>query len=149
MSGTKQTDKLFQTILEHTEVEDTSTQELTEELHRLEASKGNPYALLEALPASPLNDNDIALLMQPLIPAGDSRLAAAINQLGNIDWVRNGQQWLSDDICPFCQTPIDARQLQQEITALLIPHGKLRWTSCGNFRRDINSGTINPNICGS
>ncbi|AQZ75850.1 AAA family ATPase [Escherichia coli] len=118
MSGTKQTDKLFQTILEHTEVEDTSTQELTEELHRLEASKGNPYALLEALPASPLNDNDIALLMQPLIPAGDSRLAAAINQLGNIDWVRNGQQWLSDDICPFCQTPIDARQLQQEITAL-------------------------------
>ncbi|MFP1903851.1 AAA family ATPase [Lonsdalea quercina] len=118
MAGTKQTDRLFQAILEHTEVEDTSTQELNEELHRLEASKGNPYALLEALPASPLNESDIALLMQPLIPAGDSRLAAAINQLGNIDWVRNGQQWLSDDICPFCQTPIDARQLQQEITAL-------------------------------
>ncbi|EMT6577636.1 AAA family ATPase [Providencia rettgeri] len=118
MAGTKQTDKLYQTILEHTEVEDTSTQELVEELHQLEASKGNPYALLESLPAFPLNETDITLLMQPLIPTGDSRLAAAINQLGNIDWVRNGQSWLIDDICPFCQTPIDAQQLQREITAL-------------------------------
>lgn len=118
MAGTKQTDKLYQTILEHTEIEDTSTQELAEELHKLEASRGNPYALLEALPAFPLNETDITLLIQPLIPTGDSRLAAAINQLGNIDWVRNGQSWLIDDICPFCQTPIDTQQLQQEITAL-------------------------------
>lgn len=118
MVGAKQTNPLYQTILGHLKVEETSTQELTEELNRLEASKGNPYPLLEALPTSPLNESDIALLMQPLIPAGDSRLAAAINQLGNIDWVRSGQKWLIDDICPFCQTPTDARQLQQEITAL-------------------------------
>uniref|UniRef100_UPI0036DEBA6F AAA family ATPase n=1 Tax=Photorhabdus sp. RM322S TaxID=3342825 RepID=UPI0036DEBA6F len=124
MVGTKQTNKLYRTILGHTEIEDTSTQELDEELRWLEASKGNPYSLIDTLPASPLNENDIALLNQPFIPTGDSCLAAAISQLGNIDWVTSGQQWLSKDICPFCQTPIDARQLQQEITALLIPHGK-------------------------
>ncbi|GKX62486.1 hypothetical protein SOASR032_10550 [Pragia fontium] len=118
MAGAKQTNNLYQTILAHTETEDTSTQELDDELCRLEASKGNPYSLIVSLLSFPLNENDITLLKQSLFPAGDSRLSAAISQLGNIDWVASGQKWLANDICPFCQSPVDSQSLQQEIAAL-------------------------------
>ncbi|MFB1115198.1 AAA family ATPase [Dickeya dadantii] len=118
MAGSKQTSSLYQAILTHPKFEDTSTQELNEELHTLESSKGNPYPLIASFPVFPLNESDIEFLKQPLIPTGDSRLAAAINQLGNIDWVAQGQKWLTNDTCPFCQNSVDGQHLQQEIAAL-------------------------------
>lgn len=45
------------------------------------------------------------LWSQSIVGSGDSRLAPMFDQLGNIDWVGKGRNYLthSEGICPFCQ----------------------------------------------
>lgn len=45
------------------------------------------------------------LLAQRIVGTGDSYLSALIEKLGNSDWVRQGQAFLSfsENVCPFCQ----------------------------------------------
>lgn len=42
---------------------------------------------------------------EPIVGSSDSKLAALIQQLGNIDWVKQGEKYLPHDAgtCPFCQ----------------------------------------------
>ncbi len=56
-----------------------------------------------------LNDIETSTLWStPIFGSTDSILAPFIQELGNIDWVREGQKFLSEDVCPFCQQDLPA-----------------------------------------
>jgi wobble nucleotide-excising tRNase len=118
MVGAKRTDTLYQKIMSSPDTAVTSTELLCEELKRLEDSKGNLIASVDDFPYFVFTEEELTLLKEPLVPAGDSVLAAAVRRLSNSDWIARGAVWFDGDICPFCQSPVDGEHLRQEITAL-------------------------------
>ncbi|ABS47300.1 conserved hypothetical protein [Yersinia pseudotuberculosis IP 31758] len=118
MEGAKQGPRLYQTIISHTDTINTSTAELEAAFRQLLSSQGNHLSPLAELTMLILTKEDADLLAQVLVPSGDSRLAAAIAQLGNAEWVAAGNVWLIEDVCPFCQNIVDADHLRKEIASL-------------------------------
>ena len=58
------------------------------------------------------------IVKKSLISKSDTDFAQFIRHLGNLDWVKEGkEQYLHDDMCPFCQSRIDKNKLIQNITA--------------------------------
>lgn len=118
MVGAKRTENLYQKIMSSPDTVVTSTVVLCEELRRLEGSKGNLIEPVSEFHSFIFTEDELTLLNEPLVPAGDSVLAAAVRRLSNSDWIARGADWFDGDICPFCQSPVDGEHLRQEITAL-------------------------------
>lgn len=118
MGGAKRTESLYHKIMSSSDVIVTSTAALCEELKRLENSQGSRVQPIESFSPFIFTEEELTLLEEPLVPSGDSVLAAAVRRLSNSDWIARGTEWLKGDICPFCQSPVNGEHLQQEITAL-------------------------------
>lgn len=118
MDGAKQGARLYQAIIDHPDILNTSTADLSLELKSLKLSQGNHLPIISELVMPSVSNEENTLLNQVLVPSGDSTLSAAISRLGNADWVAAGQEWLMSDVCPFCQSPVDAEHLKHEIAAL-------------------------------
>ncbi|CAI1541370.1 AAA family ATPase [Serratia fonticola] len=118
MDGAKQGPRLYQAITSHTDTINTSTAELDAAFRQLQSSQGNHLSPLAELNMLLITKEETSLLALVLVPSGDSRLAAAIAQLGNAEWVAAGRTWLTEDVCPFCQNRVDAEHLRKEITSL-------------------------------
>lgn len=118
MEGAKRTENLYQKIMSSSDTIITSTTALCEELKRLENSKGSRVQPINEFPPFIFTEEELTLLAEPLVPSGDSVLAAAIRRLNNSDWIARGAEWIEGDVCPFCQSSIDGKHLQKEITAL-------------------------------
>lgn len=50
-----------------------------------------------------------------LMPASSTQFSALIQKIGNADWVRQGQQYIHDDICPFCQQSLNVTAFSREL----------------------------------
>ncbi|AMO79661.1 AAA family ATPase [Obesumbacterium proteus] len=118
MEGVKQGPRLFQAITGHPDTIATTTAELDAAFRQLRSSQGNRLLPLAELDMLIINEEDTALLATVLVPSGDSKLSAAIAQLGNSEWVSAGRAWLTQDVCPFCQNSVDAEHLRKDITSL-------------------------------
>lgn len=88
---------------------ETSTPPTIEDLSTRTADVSDTSATTKStLVASAAGFTDIensALWAQSIVGSADSRLAPLIQQLGNVDWVKEGKGYLehSDGKCPFCQ----------------------------------------------
>ncbi|WP_187488601.1 AAA family ATPase [Duffyella gerundensis] len=118
MNGAKRTDTLYQRILSSDAEAVSSTESLCESLRQLQASQGNRVEPVGYVAPFIFSEEELSLLSEPLIPAGDGVLTAAVRQLGNGDWIAQGKEWLNGNLCPFCQSTVDGDHLRREITAL-------------------------------
>lgn len=52
------------------------------------------------------------------MPAGSTQFSALIQKIGNADWVRQGQHYIHDEICPFCQQTLDVTAFSRELAQM-------------------------------
>lgn len=96
-----------------------STKQIKEEVEALKGDSAQPQTML---PMLPINVHDIEsdpLFGRPVIGNDNSAVAGLIEKLGNSDWVKQGLDYLPDDMapngvpCPFCQeTTITSRLVE-------------------------------------
>ncbi|KHS98900.1 hypothetical protein RC90_08670 [Pectobacterium brasiliense] len=121
--------RFFDEIKIHTEREELTTEQLNDEFNLLEKDKDKRHSLLE-FPVFPILDEDESLLLNtPLIISSDSQLSDVINRLGNGDWVKRGEEYLKDDICPFCQQTLSVEHFKVELSKLFDESYKKRLSS--------------------
>lgn len=114
--GRKQ--KFFDAILKHTQKEELTLEGLCERYSSLQENKDTKYNIIIPPNLPSLDEEEIGILKCPLLTSSDSQLSDVISRLGNGDWVRRGEQYLSDNCCPFCQQHIDTEIFKQELNKL-------------------------------
>ncbi|HBX5941231.1 TPA: hypothetical protein MH583_26665 [Klebsiella pneumoniae] len=96
----------------------TTTEELAEKWRMLSQSEGTLVAELHIPPTSALTEEIKKLMKEPVMPAGSTQFSFLIQKIGNADWVRQGQHYIHDDICPFCQQSMDVTSFSRELTQM-------------------------------
>lgn len=114
--GRKQ--KFFDAISKHTQKEELTLEELCERYSSLQENKDTKYNIITPPNLPFLDEKEISILKSPLLTSSDSQLSDVISRLGNGDWVRRGEKYLSDNCCPFCQQHIDTESFKQELNKL-------------------------------
>ncbi|WP_337238288.1 AAA family ATPase [Citrobacter portucalensis] len=54
-------------------------------------------------------------MQEPVMPASSTQFSALIQKIGNADWVRQGQHYIHDDVCPFCQQSFNVMAFSREL----------------------------------
>ena len=96
----------------------TTTEELAEKWRMLSQSEGTIVAELHLPPTSALTEEIKKLMKEPVMPAGSTQFSFLIQKIGNADWVRQGQHYIHDDICPFCQQSMDVTSFSRELAQM-------------------------------
>lgn len=96
----------------------TTTEELAEKWRMLSQSEGTLVAELHIPPTSALTEEIKKLMKEPVMPAGSTQFSFLIQKIGNADWVRQGQHYIHDDICPFCQQSMDVTSFSRELAQM-------------------------------
>ena len=96
----------------------TTTEELAEKWRMLSQSEGTLVAELHLPPTSALTEEIKKLMKEPVMPAGSTQFSFLIQKIGNADWVRQGQHYIHDDICPFCQQSLDVTSFSRELAQM-------------------------------
>jgi len=103
MIGSLQKASFYQTLSQQVEMEEINTESIISEYFQLKRNKDLTYGEID-IPKEPyVSENQVNILSTPLLPAGNSFLSVLIDKVGNLDWVRNGLQYLNEQQCPFCQ----------------------------------------------
>jgi wobble nucleotide-excising tRNase len=66
-----------------------------------------------------------AIWGEPIVGSSNSSLASLIQQLGNMDWVKQGEGYLSKEVCPFCQQGLP-HNFKDELAKLMDENYKKR-----------------------
>ncbi|EBP3563135.1 AAA family ATPase [Salmonella enterica] len=96
----------------------TTTEELADKWRMLSQSEGTLVAELHLPPTSVLTEEIRKLMQEPVMPAGSTQFSALIQKIGSADWVRQGQHFIHDDICPFCQQTLDVTAFSRELAQM-------------------------------
>ncbi|BEM15777.1 hypothetical protein SM14VA7_36030 [Serratia marcescens] len=121
--------KFFDEVRGHNKKEEITAEQLNDEFNLLEKDKDKRHAVID-FPTFPILDGDESLLLKtPLIISSDSQLSDVINKLGNGDWVKRGEEYLNDDICPFCQQALSVEHFKAELSKLFDDSYKKRISS--------------------
>ncbi|EPY6959222.1 AAA family ATPase [Klebsiella variicola] len=96
----------------------TTTEELAEKWRMLSQSEGTLVAELHIPPTSALTEEIKKLMKESVMPAGSTQFSFLIQKIGNADWVRQGQHYIHDDICPFCQQSMDVTSFSRELAQM-------------------------------
>lgn len=96
----------------------TTTEELVDKWRILSQSEGKFVAEIHLPPINPLTEDTKKLMQEPIMPASSTQFSALIQKIGNADWVRQGQHYIHDDICPFCQQSFDIAAFSRELTQM-------------------------------
>lgn len=96
----------------------TTTEELADKWRTLSQSEGKLVAEIHLPTISPLTEDVKKLMQEPVMPATSTQFSALIQKIGNADWVSQGQHYIHDDICPFCQQSFDVTAFLHELTQM-------------------------------
>ncbi|MGU6680259.1 AAA family ATPase, partial [Salmonella enterica subsp. enterica serovar Javiana] len=96
----------------------TTTEELADKWRMLSQSEGTLVAELNLPPTTALTEETRKLMQEPVMPTGSTQFSALIHKIGNADWVRQGQHYIHDDICPFCQQTLDVTAFSRELAQM-------------------------------
>ncbi|MBN1084886.1 AAA family ATPase [Erwinia aphidicola] len=93
-------------------------EELAARLENLQKSKGTSLAPVAFSSQYTLSSEVEQLIRSPLQPASGTQFAGFIAALGNADWVRAGERFVKDGMCPFCQNPFDVIHFAEEMAKM-------------------------------
>lgn len=93
----------------------TTTEALTDKWRMLSQSEGTLVGEIHIPPTTVLTEETIKLMQEPVMPASSTQFSALIHKIGNADWVRQGQHYIHDDVCPFCQQSFDVMAFSREL----------------------------------
>lgn len=93
----------------------TTTEALTDKWRMLSQSEGTLVGEIHTPPTTVLTEEAIKLMQEPVMPASSTQFSALIQKIGNADWVRQGQHYIHDDVCPFCQQSFDVMAFSREL----------------------------------
>ncbi|QLA70604.1 AAA family ATPase (plasmid) [Enterobacter pasteurii] len=93
----------------------TTAESLAEKWRMLSQSEGTLVAEIYIPPTTVITEDTLTLMQEPVMPASSTQFSAIIQKIGNADWVRQGQQYIHDDICPFCQQSLDVTAFSREL----------------------------------
>ncbi|MBM7016661.1 AAA family ATPase [Enterobacter cloacae] len=93
----------------------TTTEALTDKWRMLSQSEGTLVGEIHIPPTTVLTEEAIKLMQEPVMPASSTQFSALIQKIGNADWVRQGQHYIHDDVCPFCQQSFDVMAFSREL----------------------------------
>ncbi|WP_239591776.1 AAA family ATPase [Enterobacter asburiae] len=93
----------------------TTAEALADKWRMLSQSEGTLVAEIHIPPTTVLTEDTLTLMQEPVMPASSTQFSALIQKIGNADWVRQGQQYIHDDICPFCQQSLDVTAFSREL----------------------------------
>lgn len=93
----------------------TTAEALAEKWRMLSQSEGTLVAEIYIPPTAVITEDTLTLMQEPVMPASSTQFSAIIQKIGNADWVRQGQQYIHDDICPFCQQSLDVTAFSREL----------------------------------
>ncbi|ECO7968485.1 AAA family ATPase [Salmonella enterica] len=96
----------------------TTTEELADKWRMLSQSEGTLVAELLLPQTSTLTEEIRKLMQEPIMPAGSTQFSVLIQKMGNADWVRQGQHYIHDEICPFCQQTLDVTAFSRELAQM-------------------------------
>ncbi|EBB9334492.1 AAA family ATPase [Salmonella enterica] len=96
----------------------TTTEELADKWRMLSQSEGTLVAELHLPQISALTEGIRKRMQEPVMPAGSTQFSALIQKIGNADWVRQGQHYIHDEICPFCQQTLDVTAFSRELAQM-------------------------------
>ncbi|HCA9544691.1 AAA family ATPase [Klebsiella variicola] len=96
----------------------TTTEELTDKWRMLSQSEGTLVSEIHIPRTTVLTEETIKLMKEPVVPVSSTQFSALIQKIGNADWVRQGQHYIHDDVCPFCQQPFDVIAFSRELTQM-------------------------------
>lgn len=116
LARAKQQKNFYDRMKETSPSEDTfDSEELSIRLEKLEKSKGTSLPHISFSSPPPLSEDIIRLVQSPLQPSSGTQFSDFIAKMGNADWVREGAQFIQDDVCPFCQNTFDAVHFAEEM----------------------------------
>ncbi|BBI52258.1 hypothetical protein HORIV_46790 [Vreelandella olivaria] len=134
LDGLKRTEKLFTHIssipIPATKPEDT-IEKLKDELSSIKGDNAVRINRLNYYKFSGSNVEKDALFKKIIVGSQEGSVAEFINNLGNIDWVKAGLEYVPNEIsenaieCPFCQEKTITKQLLSSIENVLIFHMKM------------------------
>lgn len=93
----------------------TTTEALTDKWRMLSQSEGTLVGEILIPPTTVLTEEAIKLMQEPVMPASSTQFSALIQKIGNADWVRQGQHYIHDDVCPFCQQSFNVMAFSREL----------------------------------
>ncbi|MFZ5316477.1 AAA family ATPase [Enterobacter asburiae] len=93
----------------------TTAEELADKWRMLSQSEGTLVAEIHIPPTTVITEDTIKLMQEPVMPTSSTQFSALIQKIGNTDWVRQGQDYIHDDICPFCQQSFDVMAFSREL----------------------------------
>ncbi|HAL5940611.1 TPA: AAA family ATPase [Escherichia coli] len=93
----------------------TTAEALADKWRMLSQSEGALAAEIHIPRTTVLTEDTIKLMQEPVMPASSTQFSALIQKIGNADWVRQGQHYIHDDICPFCQQSFDVMAFSHEL----------------------------------
>ncbi|WP_313010123.1 AAA family ATPase [Atlantibacter hermannii] len=93
----------------------TTTEDLAGRWQTLSQSEGTLVTEISIPPTFVLTEDIIKLMQAPVMPASSTQFSALIQKIGNADWVRQGQHFIHDELCPFCQQSFDVIKFSQEL----------------------------------
>lgn len=96
----------------------TTTEKLTDKWRMLSQSEGTLVAEIHIPPTTLLTEDTTKLMQEPVMPASSTQFSALIQKIGNADWVYQGQHYIHDDICPFCQQSFNVMAFSRELTRM-------------------------------
>lgn len=96
----------------------TTTEDLAGRWRTLSQSEGKLVSEINIPPTFVLTEDIIKLMQLPVMPANSTQFSALIQKIGNADWVRQGQHYIHDELCPFCQQFFDVTKFSEEISEM-------------------------------
>ncbi|MBN3218217.1 AAA family ATPase [Pectobacterium polaris] len=97
---------------------DTTTESLVDRWRALSQSEGSLVPEVHIPSIVSITEDIIKLMQEPVMPASSTQFSALIQKIGNADWVRQGQHYIHDEICPFCQQSFDVSDFKKELSQM-------------------------------
>lgn len=96
----------------------TTTETLVDRWRALSQSEGSLVPEVHIPPTASITEEIIKLMQEPVMPASSTQFSAFIQKIGNSDWIRQGQHYIHDEICPFCQQSFDMTGFNNELSQM-------------------------------
>lgn len=90
---------------------------LKQQIRLLNAASGNTIMELPELTSTVLDMESDSIFKQIITGNSGSYVADLINKLHNSDWVKEGLEFQTEGICPFCQRPYDSLDIIDDLKA--------------------------------
>jgi len=121
----------------------TTTDDLAARWQTLSQSEGAHVVEMNIPPILVLKEEIIKLMQVPVMPASSTQFSSFIQKIGNADWVRHGQNFIHDDLCPFCQQPFDVVKFSQELSEMFDETYQTSLGSLSNAAEQLAQGCDN------